>query len=200
VIIVVCVCVYFSNSNTNITADDNMIMIEKRSFKHNNANHQTIGGASRSFKHAFVTVLLLFCFCSNVNSQAIGGGSYAGYRVRQNCDPAGGTTENERIDATLNFALCCSKAGTGPKAELSPCCNNCVQQFALYFDYSYPCWTKQGGEVMQEKTENQIDKNFFVWDTAYYRWKCAGGMASVSNFVTGLVIVTVMQQIWEAIM
>ena len=73
-----------------------------------------------------------------------GGGSYAGYRVRQNCDPAGGTVENERIDATMNFALCCERAGTGAKAEESPCCNNCVQQFALYFDYSYPCWSKQG--------------------------------------------------------
>ena len=78
--------------------------------------------------------LLMFCVFlpGQVTSQAVGAGSYAGYRVRQNCDPAGGTAENERIDATLNFALCCAKAGTGPKAELSPCCNNCVEQFALY--------------------------------------------------------------------
>ena len=77
---------------------------------------------------------LMFCLFlpGQVTSQAVGAGSYAGYRVRQNCDPAGGTAENERIDATLNFALCCAKAGTGPKAELSPCCNNCVEQFALY--------------------------------------------------------------------
>ena len=36
---------------------------------------------------------------------------------------------------------------------------------------------------MQDKTENQIDKNFFVWDTAYYRWKCAGGIDTLSNLV-----------------
>ena len=27
---------------------------------------------------------------------------------------------------------------------------------------------------MQEKTEDQIDKNFFKWDTSYFRWRCAG--------------------------
>ena len=82
---------------------------------------------------------LMFCLFlpGQVTPQAVGAGSYAGYRVRQNCDPAGGTAENERIDATLNFALCCAKAGTGPKAELSPCCNNCVEQFALYCTCSY---------------------------------------------------------------
>ena len=123
-------------------------------------------------------------------------GSYAGYRVRQNCDPAGGTVENERITATMNFALCCERAGTGSSAKNSPCCNNCVHQFALYFDYSFPCWDKQGGEVMQEKTENQIDKNFFVWDTDYYSWKCAGIQATVSNFAIAMVVavIVVMQQ------
>ena len=142
-------------------------------------------------------LLLLSCIPDLSCSQAVGSGSYAGYRVRQNCDPAGGTAENERIDATLNFALCCSKAGTGPKAELSPCCNNCVEHFALYFDYSYPCWEKQGGEVMQEKTENQIDKNFFVWDTSYYRWKCGSTATSISNFVIGIVVATVVHQLGD---
>ena len=67
----------------------------------------------------------------------------------------------------------------------------------LAVDYSYPCWTKQGGEVMQEKTENQIDKNYFVWDTAYYRWKCAATSTSCSNFVLGIVVTTVLQQLWN---
>jgi hypothetical protein len=93
----------------------------------------------------------------------------------------------------MNFALCCERAGTGIQAELSPCCNNCVKQFALYFDYSYPCWSKQGGEVMQEKTELQMDKNYFVWDTAYYRWKCAGSMAQVSNVVITILVATILQ-------
>ena len=67
----------------------------------------------------------------------------------------------------------------------------------LAVDYSYPCWTKQGGEVMQEKTENQIDKNYFVWDTAYYRWKCAATSTSCSNLVLGIVVTTVLQQLWN---
>ena len=93
--------------------------------------------------HSFIP-FFHFIINQSKQTQKKGGGSYAGYRVRQNCDPAGGTVENERIDATMNFALCCERAGTGAKAEESPCCNNCVQQFALYFDYSYPCWSKQG--------------------------------------------------------
>ena len=138
-------------------------------------------------------LFLLIGLLAHVSAQR---GSYAGYRVRQNCDPAGGTVENERIDATMNFALCCERAGTGSTADTSPCCNNCVQQFALYFDYSYPCWKKQGGEVMQQKTENQIDKNYFVWDTAYYRWKCAGMKETVSNIALSIVIAAIMKEMW----
>ena len=32
---------------------------------------------------------------------------------------------------------------------------------------------------MQAKTEEQIDKNFFKWDTAYYRWRCAGSLSGL---------------------
>lgn len=96
------------------------------------------------FFHSILSFHSFILLLTNQTKPKKGGGSYAGYRVRQNCDPAGGTVENERIDATMNFALCCERAGTGAKAEESPCCNNCVQQFALYFDYSYPCWSKQG--------------------------------------------------------
>ena len=39
---------------------------------------------------------------------------------------------------------------------------------------------------MQAKTEEQIDKNFFKWDTAYYRWRCAGSLASLHRFVLGI--------------
>ncbi len=100
--------------------------------------------------------------------------------------------------ASLSSTLYCGdcSAGTGLTADTSPCCNNCVQQFALYFDYSYPCWEKQGGEVMQQKTENQIDKNYFVWDTAYYRWKCAGMKETVSNIALSIVIAAIMKEMW----
>lgn len=68
-------------------------------------------------------------FMGLVRAQLTGqGGTYAGYRVRQNCDPAGGTVENERISATMNFALCCERVGTGER-----CCNACLVRVCV-------CW------------------------------------------------------------
>ena len=180
--------------------------------------------AARLPTTAATLVLLAALLPGLARAQVAGeGGTYAGYRVRQNCDPAGGTIENERISATMNFALCCERVGTGEQ-----CCNACLvrvcmcvwvmycslcfaptanhcslldplpanplgkktqtilrplpvqDQFALYFDYSFPCWSKQGGEVMQEKTEEQIDKNFFKWDTSYFRWRCASTRLGLS--------------------
>ena len=102
-------------------------------------------------------------------SQLLGTGAYKGYRQRQTCDPAGGRGQNKRIEATLNFALCCHRRGEGV-----PCCENCVAQFAEYFDFSFPCWEAQGGAVLQLKVEEVMDINDFQWDSDFYRWKCSG--------------------------
>ena len=117
-------------------------------------------------------IILVIILLSQVDvtlGQAAQTGIYRGYRQSKVCDPAGGVGENERIKATLNFALCCRATyGVGEQ-----CCQNCIKQFSDYFDYSFPCWSKQGGGVMQEKTEGAMVENNFVWDVTRYKWTCS---------------------------
>ena len=124
---------------------------------------------------------------SCVLAQGDGDGTYAGYRVRQTCISAGSEEqEGNRIKASINFYLCCHNPKFGP-GKL--CCENCLEQWSEYFDWIYPCFTKQGGEKLQRRTEDAMDENFYKWDSTRYLWICAGPRSSSLSTVAALITV-----------
>ena len=134
--------------------------------------------------------LLRFVICmwfvGDVMSQD-GDGTYAGYRVRQECIAAGSTDQDgARVKATIDFYLCCNDPRFGP-GKL--CCENCLEQWSNYFDWIYPCFKNQGGELLQKKTEVAMDTNFYKWDKNKYLWICAGNRNASLSYL--LVISTV---------
>ena len=134
-------------------------------------------------------LLITMCFLVSVNSQQ-GDGTYAGYRQRQSCIAAGSTDQDgARVKASIDFYLCCHdpRFGVGKL-----CCENCLKQWSDYFDWIFPCFKNQGGELLQKKTELAMDANFYKWDKTKYLWICGGNRTASLSYTLVTIIITVL--------
>ena len=140
-------------------------------------------------KSWIVRICILSCFFI-INVQAQGDGTYAGYRQRQSCIAAGSTDQDGlRVKASIDFYLCCHDPRFGP-GKL--CCENCLKQWSDYFDWIYPCFENQGGELLKKKTELAMDTNFYKWDKNKYLWICAGNRTASLSYTLVIAIVTLL--------